>query len=232
MPRAALRNVSRVRPRRLPSADPLAAASRMRTVPAAIALALVLVACGDGESAGPGTGGIFERSGAAPALPLEVAPDLVIRDARFGLLQPDAAGDEHFLPATELPAVDGTAFGWVLEVETGRDRLAWRETLRLPEAPADWGDAAADPDVAIAADGRSVTARGVAPVTGGTVSRFYWALASGDPAGEYVLEVVVEDRPVARFRFRVPAPVRERPVLVRHAPAGPAQSNTRTVAWK
>ena len=155
-----------------------------------------------------------------------------MRSARFGLLQVDAAGDEQFVPAGELPAVDGTAFGWVLEVETTRDRIAWRETLTLPAPPADWGDAVGDPALEIAADGRSVTARGTGTVAGGELSRFYWVLASGDPAGDYVLEVTIEDRPVARFRFRVPSRVRERALLVRHTSAATAAPETRTTAWR
>jgi hypothetical protein len=61
-----------------------------------------------------------------------------------------------------------------------------------------------------------VVAQGEDLVADGELQRFYWTLAPGDPAGEYVLDVAVEGRPVAHFRFRVPAPVQETPMLVRN----------------
>jgi hypothetical protein len=66
-----------------------------------------------------------------------------------------------------------------------------------------------------------VVAQGEDAVEAGELQRFYWSLAPGDPAGEYELEVAIEGRPVAHFRFRVPAPVAERPLLVRRRESNP-----------
>ena len=151
-----------------------------------------------------------------PRAPLEVAPGVVVTGAAFGVLEIGEDGAERFVPTAEVPAVDGTTFGWGLQVRTNRDALRWQEHLRLPKAPADWGDAVDDPDVMISPDGTDVVAQGEDPVEGGELQRFYWTLAPGDPAGPYVLDVSVEGRPVATFRFRVPAPVQETPMLVRN----------------
>ena len=189
--------------------------------------ALAAGACGQG-SAGPHRPAFTFQPAAAPRLPLRVAPDLVIRRAQFGLLETGADGDERFVPATEIPAEDGRVFGWVLEVETSRESLRWQEHLQLPRPPADWGDAATDPDVLISKDGRSVVAQGDDLVEDGELSRFYWSLAPGDPPGDYELDVAVEGRPVAHFAFRVPVAVQETPILVRavRPPDAPRRRST------
>jgi hypothetical protein len=191
-----------------------------RALPAVL-LALALAACSRppevARAAEPG----FRPAAAAPHLPARVAPGVVVRRAQFGILRVEADGEERFVPTDEVPAVDGQTFGWVLEVETSRETLHWQEHLRLPKPPADWGDAADDPDVLISKDGKSVAAQGEDAVDQGSLERFYWSLAAGDPAGEYELDVAVEGRPVAHFRFRVPAPVQEKAILVRNESPSP-----------
>jgi hypothetical protein len=206
-----------------PTARPVRAARRV-AAPLALAAA-VLAASGCAPTTSPGDVPAAPRSAVAnagaPLLPVRVAPDVVVTQARFGVLEVAEDGRERFVPTDAVPAVDGTTVGWVLEVRTERASLAWTERVQLPAAPADWGDAVDDPDVEIAADGRSVVARGEDAVEGGELRRFYWSLSAGDPAGEYRVDVALEGRPVASFRFRVPATVAERPILVRQGGATP-----------
>jgi hypothetical protein len=163
----------------------------------------------------------FEHAAAdTPRMPIRVAPGVVVRRAQFGVLKTDDDGNETFVPTTTLPAEDGTVFGWVLQVETDRETLHWQERMRLPKAPEDWGDALEEPDIVISKDGRSVAAQGDDDVQDGELERFYWTLAPGDPAGDYEMDVAVEGRTVAHFRFRVPATVHEKPILVRHEIVG------------
>lgn len=159
----------------------------------------------------------FHLSG-TPRLPLRVGADLVVKRAQFGILATDASGDESFVATKEIPAEDGQTFGWVVEVDTTRESLHWQEHLKLPRAPADWGDAATDPDVIISADGRTVVAEGDDLVEDGELSRFYWALAPGDPAGDYEMDIAVEGKEVGHFAFRVPETVREKSILVHDVP--------------
>jgi hypothetical protein len=179
------------------------------------AAAPLIAACGQNPSA-PHQAQVAFRLAATPRLPLRVGADLVIKRAQFGILETDAAGAENFLATKEVPAEDGQTFGWVVEVDTTRPSLHWQEHLRLPAPPADWGDAASDPDVVISADGRSVVAQGDDLVEDGELSRFYWALAPGDPAGEYEMDIAVEGKQIGHFAFRVPDTVREKSILVRH----------------
>jgi hypothetical protein len=165
--------------------------------------------------------GFRHAAAQTPKLPARVAPGVVVKRAQFGILKTDADGNETFEPASELPPEDGTTFGWVLEIETDRDTVHWQELLRLPKPPQDWGDAADDPDVIISKDGTTVASQGDDEVVDGEVERFYWTLAPGDPAGDYEMDVAVEGRRVAHFRFRVPAPVQEKAILVRNEGSSP-----------
>ena len=183
-----------------------------------LALASLLVACAEPHAPGTHQPSIAWNPAAAPRLPMRIGPDLVIKRVQFGILETTAEGDDRFVPATEVPAEDGQVFGWILELETSRESLHWQEYLKLPRPPADWGDAAEDPDVLISKDGKSAVAQGEDLVEDGELSRFYWSLAAGDPAGDYELDLAVEGRPVAHFTFRVPAPVQEKAILVRDLP--------------
>ena len=194
-----------------------------------VAAALLLVgACGRvpgkaGEHGGTGviTAAQADQPPPPPSLPLVIAPDLTVRAVRFGLLKADPGSDDEFLATDEIPAVEGQAFGWIVEVATSRRSLHWQEHLRMPEPPADWGDAASDPDLVISKDGKSVIAQGEDDVEDSELSRFYWSLATGDPAGEYQLDVAVEGHQVAHFRFHVAAPVTEQTFLVRRVHRAP-----------
>lgn len=176
---------------------------------------LTVSACKDRPAAPAGDPGArVAAETPPPQLPLRIAPDLVVTSATFGILKTDAEGEDQFIETNEVPAVDGQVFGWTLELQTTRETVHWQEHLQLPAAPADWGDAAEDPEILISADGRNVAVKGESPVVEHGIERFFWALAPGDPPGDYALDLAVEGREVARFRFRVPVPVQQEAMLV------------------
>jgi hypothetical protein len=140
---------------------------------------------------------------APPTLPLTVAPGVSVVRAAFGIISRSAAGDEKFVEATEVPAVEGQVFGWVVEIAGDPESVRWEEQLTLPRRPASWGGLEDDPDVVISPDGRSATTHGRETPEGGVLSRFVWALSAGDPPGDYLLEVAIEGKLVASVRFHV-----------------------------
>ena len=177
-----------------------------------------LCACSrSGASIGASMGavqGLFDHSREV-RLPLRIADDLLVRRAEFGVFEgPDGA--ERFTPTNTVPAFDGQAFGWRVEVRTSRTTVHWQEHFQLPAPSDQWGEAASDPDVLISKDGRSAVAQGDELVEDGAISRSYWTLAAGDPPGEYIMDLAIEGHPVGHFVFRVPKRVVEQPVLVRH----------------
>jgi hypothetical protein len=184
-------------------------------LPLWLTLALPLCGCKDRPGV-PGNepAGRIAAEAPAPQLPLRIAADLVVTEAAFGVLKTDADGEEQFFETSEVPAVDGQVFGWTIRLETTRETVHWQEHLRLPQPPADWGDAAEDPEILISSDGRNVAVKGESPVVENRIERFFWALAPGDPPGDYALDLAIEGREVARFRFHVPVPVQEEAMLV------------------
>jgi len=205
-----------------------------------LVIALMLAACGERRFSVPHAPTLAWNMAEGPHLPLRLAPDLVIRRVQFGILETSADGEEHFTATPSVPPDDGQVFGWKLELDTTRASLRWQEHLQLPAPPADWGDVASDPDALISRDGKSVIAQGEDLVEDGELSRFYWALASGDPAGDYQLDLAVEGRPVAHFSFKVASPVKEKAILVQNSgPRGPliaqyvpAATGTGATVWK
>lgn len=151
-------------------------------------------------------------------LPMVIAEDLRLTRLAFGILRELPTGEVEFVETTDVPPAAGQAFGWRAEVETTRDSLQWEERLQLPTSPESWGDAEDDPEILISDDGRTAIAHGVAGVEEGRVERIYWQLDTGDPAGEYLLEVALEGRLVGRFQFRLAVPVGGGSILVRQSP--------------
>jgi hypothetical protein len=187
--------------------------NKVPTLVAALA-AFLAAACGRSPTTLPHRAESAATRAATPRLPLRLAPDLVVKRVQFGTFASNASGDDEFVPGTEIPPEDGQGFGWVVELDTNRESVHWQEHLRLPQAPADWGDASSDPDVLIAADGRTAVAQGDDLLEDGTLTRSYWNLAVGDPAGDYEMDVAIEGRAIGHVTFHVAAPVREKAVLV------------------
>jgi hypothetical protein len=201
----------------------------MRQAAALLCLLSTLLAACDGHPATAFAHRVSQvrNSPITPRLPLRIAHDLTVTGVRFGILKTDASGEDQFVATDEVPAVDGQVFGWVVDVSTSRASIRWQEHLRLPAPPTDWGDAANDPDIQISKDGRSVAALGEDDVEDGSLSRFYWSLASGDPGGYYELDVAIEGKAVAHFRFHVATPVQEQSLLVRARAPSPGLAQVR-----
>lgn len=180
-----------------------------------IAVGLLLVGCGRGLSQPHAPTGEWNRP-APVTLPLRIAPDLIVRRVRFGLLKTTPSGNEEFIATDRLPAEEGANYGWIADVETTRTSLRWQERLYLPAPEEDWGDAAEDEDVIISQDGRTALSTGDDVVDEGQLRHMYWTLGTVDPTGRYEMDVAIEGHPVAHFEFHLDHPVHEKPMLVRY----------------
>jgi hypothetical protein len=140
---------------------------------------------------------------AAPAAKADkpVASTEVV-SAEFGIFTTDKSGQQSFVPSTVVPLVPGQAYGWVMRVQTNKPTIKWREEFLLPKQPATWGEPDPTGAQSVTTDGLiSITEREVAPDHGLIYNS--WAVAAGDPKGEYVLLVFVEDTLVKVFKFNV-----------------------------
>ena len=128
----------------------------------------------------------------------EAAPEsqLKVVSAEFGLLNPE------FQSTTKVPFQPGQQYGWIVQLDTRKDTVRWREEFTLPAAPESWGSEEVEGEQAVSEDQKiSVTQREVQPEDG-LISNF-WEVAAGDPKGRYTIRVFVEDTLVATFEFDV-----------------------------
>lgn len=124
------------------------------------------------------------------------APFRVLK-AEFGIIVPGG-----FRPSTKVPLKDGQGFGWVIQLETPRDTVRWREDLRLPAAPQTWHADEASGKHTMSADRRTSTLERNARVENGMIYNL-WQISPGDPRGRYTVRVMIEDLLVSTFEFDV-----------------------------
>jgi hypothetical protein len=135
----------------------------------------------------------------AAALMVQVAPQTAFRvlKTEFGLLSP--AG---FQPSTKVPLKDGQGFGWVIQLDAGKDTIKWREELRLPAAPQTWRSDDANATHTMSADRKTSILEREARIEDGVIYNF-WQITPGDPKGRYTMRVMIEGLLVSTFDFDV-----------------------------
>jgi len=131
-------------------------------------------------------------------LPALAQPLLSITHAEFGLFRPDGT----LQPTTTVPHAVDQAYGWRMSLNTRLSQVRVREELTLPAEPTTWGDPEPGFKRKVSADGRSAITELTLELRAGQISQA-WAVAPGDPKGEYLLKVKVEGAPEKVFRFRV-----------------------------
>lgn len=120
----------------------------------------------------------------------------------FGILIKDQSGKETFKPANTVPLVEGQAYGWVIKLSPGSTKVKWKEVFILPATPDTWGPGEASGKHKISEDRKvSITEKEVS-VDDGYIQNF-WNVAPGDPVGEYVIHVYVNDLLLQTFKFNV-----------------------------
>jgi hypothetical protein len=173
----------------------------------------LLVISGCGPNARPHTSISIGKARRAAHLPMRIAQDLVVQRAEFGVFDTEN-GALRFTATHTIPPLDGQTYGWSVDLKTSRTTVHWQEHLQLPAPSENWASSAADPDVYIAKDGKSAVAQGDELVEDGAISRSYWTLATGDPPGEYSMDLAIEGKSVGHVVFHVNERVAEKPMLV------------------
>ena len=110
--------------------------------------------------------------------------------------------EPRFERTNKVPLKPGQSFGWVIELQTRKPKIKWREEFTLPAAPQTWGPTAQQDKRRLSEDKKvSVIEREVEPERGLIFN--FWTIAAGDPAGRYTIRVFVEGVRVASFDFDV-----------------------------
>lgn len=154
--------------------------------------------------------GVMRRGPLLPVLALAVAgavaqpsaaPGSVrILSAQSGLFGDPSGGLESFAAGSRLPLRDGQVFGWRMQVQTDKPRVAVREELTLPSEPTTWGDPEPDVKRRTTPDGRTAVSEYQLEPKGGFIANS-WTVTGGDPKGTWIIKVKVEGQAERVFRF-------------------------------
>jgi hypothetical protein len=116
---------------------------------------------------------------------LEVAPDLVVYKAEFGLFGTTREGGATFTPASVVPRTPGQTYGFVVRFRTPRPSVKFRVEFSVPGAEAN-----------------SPASDSMAEAEGGVIAR-YWRIAPNEPHGPLTLKVFLEGKLVRSFSFSI-----------------------------
>ena len=110
--------------------------------------------------------------------------------------------EPRFEPTRKVPLKPGQSFGWVIELQTHKPKIKWREEFALPAAPETWGPTETQDRRRISEDKKVSVIEREVEIERGLIYNF-WTLAAGDPAGRYVIRVFIEGVRAATFEFDV-----------------------------
>ena len=140
--------------------------------------------------------------GAANARPALPQTQFRVVKAQFGRLNPPGSPNPGFQPTTKVPLREGQAFGWVIELNAAKDRVRWREEIRLPGVPEEWRVEDKDSRHSLSADRRTSILERESRIEDGAIYNF-WQLTRGDPKGRYSMRIMIEGLLVSTFEFDV-----------------------------
>jgi len=142
-------------------------------------------------------------------IPQEVAPGVFLLFSEFGVWK-ESDDQTTFTPTTVVEMKDNISFGWRFRVETDKDQVKMRVAITLPVPPKIWGhlgevvekDVSSDGAMKISADRRTATEEGDYPVVDGWITNT-WSFAEGDPVGDHLVRIYINEKLVRVFRFKV-----------------------------
>lgn len=127
--------------------------------------------------------------------------NITVNQVKFGVLRNDGNGKVTFIPTNKVILNEGNKYGWRIYLKDYKGAVTWREVLKLPRIPETWGTDNGE-DFSISKDGKEAVTKRIQFAKQGVIENF-WTVAPGDPTGQYIIEVYVDDRRVASFEFEV-----------------------------
>ena len=103
-------------------------------------------------------------------------------------------GAESPVETKNVNLVVGNTYGWIMYVD-GPEPIQWKEEFILPSVPKVWDDKVATTNI-------NVIEKTVEPFE--IDGKFYfanmWDVTEGDPSGEYIFNIYINDEKVKQFR--------------------------------
>jgi hypothetical protein len=62
-----------------------------------------------------------------------------VTKAEFGVERVGARGNVTFIPTMRVPLQEKKRYGWRIQLKDYKGEVTWREVLRLPKQPENWG---------------------------------------------------------------------------------------------
>lgn len=131
-------------------------------------------------------------------------PGVQIKRAEFGVFR-DLGSTTATLDTARVVSRDKRPIGWVIELDTLKPTVRWREEFTVPSPPQHWGLSSDKSDVratSLSADRLTASTERRVAVGAGTISHT-WRLDATDPSGPHRMRVYVEDVLVGDFAFEV-----------------------------
>ena len=147
---------------------------------------------------------LLSIAASAPPDAKKVIPESEFEVVRSRLVLVHGLGtkEPRFEPTEKVPLKPGQSFGWVIELQTQKPKIKWREEFALPAPPQSWGPTEKQDKRRISEDKKMSVIEREVEVDRGLIFNF-WTLAPGDPAGRYEIRVFVEGVQAATFEFDV-----------------------------
>jgi hypothetical protein len=123
---------------------------------------------------------------------LQVAPDLTVHRADFGLFSANPDGQISFASASVVPRRPGQVYGFVLRFRTPRPSVKLRTEFVFPGTEAALANSEANP----------LVNESTAESEGGLIAR-YWQVSPDEPQGPQTLKVYLDGKLVRSFSFSV-----------------------------
>ena len=124
--------------------------------------------------------------------------------AEFGVFRRDKRGKTTFIPTNKVPLEAGLAYGWRLQLKNYKGKVTWKEIFRLPQLPHTWGTQNGE-NFSLSNNGTAAVTTRTDKVKKGIIKNS-WTVTSGDPQGNHLIEVYIDDRHVASFEFKIVKP--------------------------
>ena len=117
----------------------------------------------------------------------------------FGIIVENQEGNRGLEVTSTVPLTEGQIYGWIIRLPENFVKVKWKEVFELPAKPDKWGGSG---DIEISQDRKISTMEKEVVVKSGTIQNF-WKVLAGDPVGDYVIRVYVNDHLLDIFQFEV-----------------------------
>lgn len=126
---------------------------------------------------------------------------IAVNKAEFGVERVGARGNVTFIPTNRVLFQEKRRYGWRIQLKDYQGKVTWREVLRLPKQPENWGTDNGE-NFSLSANGTEGVTNRTQVAHNGMIEN-YWTIAPGDPSGKHRIEVYIDNRRIASFDFDV-----------------------------